>query len=158
MTQNKLNTLNPVIQIVTASRTTVLNCSAAMLRDDTIPQNTEGAEVLTATITPQSATSRLVFNFSGFATIVSTSVTVTAALFQDSTANALAAVCLRNSTGMDISLQYSMTSGTTSATTFKIRVGNGNSTGSVYLSGDSAGTQLMGGVACATLTIVEYRV
>lgn len=109
--------------------------------DNTIPQNTEGDQVLSATITPVSATSRLIIEVE---LMVSrgNSDTITMALFQDSTANALKAV------GFDVAgsaptvatMRYVMTSGTTSATTFKIRVGS-NTPAALYINGSSSGAK-----------------
>ena len=123
--------------------------------DDTIPQNTEGTEFMTVSITPYSATNQLliqaVMNYS-----YSIANTVTTALFQDSTANALAASSEYGSTAtgmINSGLTYLMTSGTTSATTFKIRAG-GESAGTLTLNGFSAARKL-GGVMFSSLTVYE---
>ncbi len=47
-----------------------------------------------------------------------------------------------------------MTSGTTSATTFKIRVGQNS--GTFYVNGAPGGTRVFGGVASSTIIIKEY--
>lgn len=153
---NAINSVNPVIQIVSTSLGTLLDCSTTMPYDNTIPQKTEGTQVFTLAITPKSATSILVITFSGSISADATAVDVSVALFQDSTSDALAAkgiaVAATNST--TATLQHIMTSGTTSSTTFAIRAG-GNAS-HVYVNGNSAGAQLMGGVSSTTLTIVEY--
>jgi hypothetical protein len=123
--------------------------------DDTIPQNTEGNEVLTAAITPTSAATKLLIE-----AIVLLSPDalgdVTLALFQDSTANALAVV---NATqrhagdNMVLSFRHYMTSGTVSATTFKIRAGQSGA-GTLSVNG-AGGARIFGGVASTTLTITE---
>ncbi len=58
--------------------------------DDTIPQITEGLEIMTVTITPTNATNRLRLEFNGSFGI-SSAGSVSVALFQDATAGALAA-------------------------------------------------------------------
>ena len=81
------------------------------------------------------------------------------ALFQDSTANALAAV---NSpiivTGVAIvggvSFIHTMTAGTTSATTFKVRIG-ASAAGTTTFNG-SAGARFLGGVYASSIVITEY--
>lgn len=96
--------------------------------DDTIPQNTEGVQLFTCSITPRSATSTLVIQ----ATVniaAGVNNTVYGCIFQDSTANALA--CGEFGTigggavgsGGYIVIPYSKVSGTTSAITFKFRAG-----------------------------------
>lgn len=158
MTQN--NTTGRVIQIKNALLATVLDCSTVMPRDNTIPQNTEGDQILTLSITPKLSTSILRIFCCGFGSNNASSASMCMALFQDSTANALSAKSIRSdaSNGTEFDLQYNMTSGTTSSTTFTIRVGHtgGAGAGHFYVNGNSAGTQLMGGVASTTMTIVEY--
>jgi hypothetical protein len=156
MTQNSIGSANQILQIVSNQLTTVLDCSGTKTpADDTIPQNTEGVEVLTVSITPKFATSNLLITFSGIFSI-STSDFMTIALFQDTTANALTSKCLNiltacGSTGF---LQYSMVSGTTSSTTFKIRAGP--AVQNLYCNGSDTGGQWMGGVAATVLTVEEY--
>lgn len=91
--------------------------------DNTTPQNTEGAEVITLAITPTSASS--ILEISGALNISSTTDNCAFALFQDSTANAKATF---PALSCDVELSnnsflYRMTAGTTSSTTFKIRLG-----------------------------------
>ncbi len=145
------------MQCLTTSIATVVTCNTVIPIDDTIPQNTEGVEVLTLSITPSSSTSVLEIVFSGAVTndIINTGSSV--ALFQDSTADALAA---RSSSSNQFSytstlyLRHIMTSGTTSSTTFKIRIGP--TSNNCYVNSDNAGNQLMGGVSSTRLTIKEY--
>lgn len=112
--------------------TTVTNLTTFIPWDNTIPQNTEGQEIITLTITPQSASNILVFNWNiNYGLTANDIGNVVAALFQDTTANALFAITgntIQNivNTGLQnagINLRYFMTAGTTSSTTFKIRMG-----------------------------------
>lgn len=144
-------------QIVTASLGTVLTGTTILPADNTIPQNTEGIEVLTCAITPKNSASTLeidiVINISHSAA----SHEISIALFQDSTANALAAVSTFNvSVGADntLHLKHIMTSGTTSATTFKVR-GGGHIAGTTTFNGQ-LGAQFFGGVMASTITIKEH--
>ena len=81
------------------------------------------------------------------------------ALFQDSTANALAAVQWFNAGAnhsQQINLNHFMTAGTTSSTTFKIRAGE---TGSNTVTFNGAGgTRVFGGNGSSSITISEIRV
>ena len=144
-----------IIQVVNTMTTAVATTTTTIPFDDTIPQNTEGGEFLTLSITPSSSSNLLiisvVMNYS-----YSVVNTVTVALFQDSTANALAASSEYGSTATGMicsSLDYKMTAGTTSATTFKVRAG-GESAGTLTLNGISAARKL-GGVMTSSLTIME---
>ena len=127
--------------------------------DDTIPQNTEGNEVMTRAITPLSATSKL---------LVSVDVTGASdvngnwslALFRDSTADALTATQVKASnTSADqldhCHLSWVEASSSTSATTFKVRCG-APSAGAWYFNGQN-GARWFGGVANSGITITEIE-
>lgn len=127
--------------------------------DNTIPQNTEGTEYMTLSITPKSATSTLGIEVVFFAGCGNQDPT-TVALFQDATANALIAsnYCPVAGVGapQTLSMRHTMLSGTTSATTFKVRAGT-NAGNAVYFNG-FAGVQLFGGVSASSITITEYGI
>lgn len=128
--------------------------------DDTVPQSTEGNEFLTLAFTPKSATNKLKITVNLFVTNSNAgSVTHTLALHQDSTANALAATTQSGSASFTacMNLVHYMTAGTTSATTFKVRVG-ANAAGTEYLNGSNVGSRLYGGVSSSSITIEEYQV
>src|SRR5215469_6846491 len=141
------------VQVVYAATGTVATGTTTIPQDNTIPQNTEGDQYMQATITPKSATSQLVIE-----AILNCAVSLPAqpimSLFQDSTANALAAViAAEETTGntMQLNLRFAMTSGTTSSTTFKIRAGL-NTPGTLTVNGAS-GAQLFGGVMATSITV-----
>ena len=144
-------------QMVHASTSAVVTGTTVMADDDTIPQNTEGNEVLTATITPVSATNRLFITANVFHSAALTACNIITALFQDTTANALAAVAQEKPNDANApfltTLTHEMAAGTTSATTFKIRAG-ANGGGTWTLNGWGAARRF-GGVASTTLTITE---
>lgn len=128
--------------------------------DDTIPQQTEGTEIFTLSITPTNSNNILLFDFF---TLYTTAGVVTKplaifALFQDTTANALFAtadgdIVITPPVGA-LSFQYYMTAGTTSSTTFKIRYGP-SATGNVILNGSAPGSRKFGGVSLTTFIISE---
>jgi len=127
--------------------------------DDTIPQNTEGNEFMTLAITPTSATTKLQIDVRIQVTNGTADIHMITALFQDSTANALAAAALGinnsgNNQNSPMSLTYVMTSGTTSATTFKVR--SGATSGTTYFNSRSGGREL-GGVLTSSIVITEYE-
>jgi len=79
------------------------------------------------------------------------------ALFQDSTANALAVsgqALIATSAAIATPLTHTMTAGTTSATTFKVRAG-GNVAGTTTFNG-VGGARFYGGVYASSITITEY--
>ena len=83
---------------------------------------------------------------------------LTVALFQDATANALAAIHHSqpdNTFAQPTSFRHKMTAGTTSATTFKVRCGVG-AAGTATFNGKRNGTRLLGGVVASSITITEY--
>jgi hypothetical protein len=124
--------------------------------DDTIPQNTEGTEFMTLAITPKSASNILEITVKANLTTNAT-VAVTAALHQDSTANALAATWVdapASARVMQATLTHTMVAGTTSATTFKVRMG-GASASTISFNG-SAGARIYGGVFESSIIITEY--
>lgn len=144
------------VQTVTSSSSAVATGTTTIPVDDTIPQITEGTQFLTATITPKATTNRLLISVVFFGSYNVTEQIVVA-LFQDATANALAAVAFYQPTGtapMSIPLQHEMAAGTTSATTFRVRAG-ANSAGTVTMNGQS-GVRRFGGVASSRITITEY--
>ena len=159
-----------VEQFIYSNTSAAIECATVIPCDDTIPQNIEGDEVLTATITPKNANNYLVIDFVGVGSCNLQSP-CSVALFQDAIAGAIAATAWGNCDGKEysqnynipISLKFVMPAGTTSPTTFKIRVGCSISTGagsgayinSFYDSG--AQLRVFGGVAATTLTITEYR-
>lgn len=150
-----------VIQVVNYQTGAVATGTTLLPFDDTIPQNTEGFEVMTLAITPTSATNLLrIQSIAHVAVPASGAYKVGGALFQDTTANALAASAnWTDSTGTIQSEQiivHKMTSGTTSATTFKVRVGC-NVAATVTFNGQG-GSRLFGGVIASSITITEIAV
>lgn len=147
-----------VVQVVNTQTGAVATGTTTIPYDDTIPQNTEGDQYMTLAITPTSASNKLLIQvvWIGTSTVAQR---MTAALFQDSAANALAAsVIVNDGAGFEIINNFShyMTSGTTSATTFKVRVG-GNAAGTTTFNGTGGGRSF-GGVMASSITITEIKV
>lgn len=123
--------------------------------DDTVPQLTEGDQFLTASYTPKSATSTLIVlalaNVS-----YSVAATMTAALFKDADAAAMAASSMYqdSSTSSDLlTILHSFVAGTTSAISFKVRVG-GSTAGTSSFNGTSSARKL-GGVMTSGILVIE---
>ena len=144
-----------VLQVVNYQTGAVATGTTAIPFDDTIPQNTEGDEYMSLAITPKSATSKLLIQVTVQATC-SVLSWVNAALFQDSTANALAAAfgfTDAAASGHAVEFTHYMTSGTTSSTTFKVRAGV-NVAGTITFNGQYA-VRKFGGVLASSITITE---
>lgn len=149
--------LGAVVQVVNTMSSAVSTGTTIIPYDNTIPQNTEGDQYMTLAITPKATTNILVIQ-----AVVLLSNTVTAhliaALFQDSTANALAASSQYGHVGTDPQtcvLTHAMAAGTISATTFKIR-GGGNNAGTTTFNGTN-GVGLYGAITKSSLVITEYK-
>lgn len=166
LTYNKASGQAVVVAPVSGSTAQVVNTETGAVatgtttipNDDTIPQNTEGDQYMSLAITPKNAGSTLIIDvvWTGSNGGVGTGNLIAAALFQDSTANALAAM----QNGADASgspclifFRHKMTAGGTSATTFKVRAG-ANVAGTTTFNG-VAGGRLLGGVMASSITITE---
>lgn len=146
------------LQSLSASDAALTTISASIPADDTIPQSSEGTQILSQAITPGNASNVLEIEAFVPVGLGTAGAHVTIALFQDATANALTAAALtggNNDKAGVLHLVHRMAAGTTSATTFKIRVGT--ESGSVYINGTAAGTRLYGGVSAARLIIRELK-
>jgi len=148
-----------VVQVVNYQTGAYASGVTAIPVDDTIPQNTEGDEYMTLVITPKSATNKLLIQVTGYFSKVDGGA-VTLALFQDTTAGALAVRSRSIDIGAGLTAQYLvslnhyMTAGTVSATTFKVRAGTAS--GTIYFNGNST-TRLFGGALGSTITITEIK-
>ena len=124
--------------------------------DNTIPQITEGKELITVTITPTDATNTLYIRFECMATNGVTDGAV--ALFQDANVDAIAARnCDSQQEGSQIILTHIMTVNTLAATTFSVRYGlttfmTGND---AVINGDNNNNNIYGGVSYIVLYVYE---
>ena len=144
-----------VIQVKNYQFGTVATGTTVIPYDNTIPQITEGNQFLSLAITPISATSKLLFQIFLSGTH-SAGGWITSALFQDSTANAIATTASyqgQATAAANGTLNYFMTSGTTSSTTFTVRAGT-DGAGTITINGQS-GSQRFGGTLYSSITITE---
>jgi hypothetical protein len=120
-----------------------------------VPVSTEGVEVITATITPKSATSILRVEYGGVASTSGSAINACHAIFRDSDANALTARAVTITSGTyihDVEMSWDVVSGSVAPTTFKVRVGPASAT-TIYINGNSGA--LFGGVGHTTLAVTE---
>lgn len=140
-----------------ASTSSLITCNTVLPCDNTIPQNTEGTEVITLAYTPKFADSilriRAVLSGAQAAQYVTA-----AALFVDNTANALVAqASYSGASGHEVyELYHEEVSGNTTSRTYKVRCGP-NTAGTVYVNGNQAGTQYFNGVEKSGISITEIR-
>lgn len=143
-----------VIQSVTASYATYSNTTTQIPTDDTIPQNTEGTEILSVSITPKFATSKLRIRAGGLFLLSGAGAGVLA-VFRDSTADAVYAQAM-NTPGTEyiaLSGEAVIDASAATSTTLKVRVGP-NAGVTMYVNG-SAGSRIFGGVGAWRLTVEE---
>ena len=141
----------------------LISGSTVMVIDDTIPQNTEGSEVLTVTHTPKASGNKLLIRFVGYMSTVNYGADYyyAAALFKDSTADALAATygLSRSDVGHagNIFLEHVYTTTGTSAITFKIRAGMSAGGSWAFNAQQFAVTRAFGGVSATSLSVQEFK-
>jgi hypothetical protein len=156
-----LGSTGKVLQVVSATTSSVVTCGTTIPWDDTIPQITEGNEVLNLTITPLSATSVIYIKFdaSGSAGGAVTNA-ATIAFFKDSGANAIYATQVHFwnaiNYGNKFNASYKESSSSTTARTYRVRVGADSPT--IYINGNGSGTRRYGGVSTAILEAWEVEV
>lgn len=155
-----------VIQTVTTSSNTYSSLGAtAIPYDDSLPQQaTEGAAVtaLNTAITPNSASNLLIIDCQVHLSNAGNNIVTTLALFQDSTASALAAMTYQDGGNenhpFNCRLRYVMTAGTVSSTTFKLKAGDAPGS-AIHINGSAlAAARRLGGAFVSSMTITEIKV
>lgn len=146
-----------LVQVVSTLSSGTASGTTTIPLDDTIPQITEGNEFMTLAITPKSTTNLLIIDAELFVSH-SAVARMIGALFQDATANALAATSVYQGTAggeVKLFIRYTMTAGTTSSTTFRLRAGS-NTAGTIYFNGFSTGRTL-GATTKSSMVIYEIK-
>jgi hypothetical protein len=144
-----------VVQVVNVQTGAAANGTTVLPDDDTIPQKTEGVEFMTLAITPTHASNKLLIQVILNVTSGVAVQTIGVALFQDTTAGALASQQIRTADALRgfQTFNHYMAAGTTSETTFKVRAG-GSAAGTTYINGYSSG-RVHGGTIASSITITE---
>ena len=144
------------VQVVETDLTASATCAVVIPQDDTIPQITEGTEIMTATITPKSASSILYIDVTVHGTTNTAGSSFVAALFRDSGANAIGASYVQTTNASFASLvtfRVKVAAGSTAATTFRVRVGPGTAVTAVY--NGNSGVRQLGGACVSSIRIIE---
>ena len=145
-----------VIDRVYGSYATNANLTATFPLDDTIPQISEGTQIISVSITPKTTTNRLRATFRGQASNTNVSGN-SVAMFLNSGANAVQAdhqTCAGASFSFPFTMTYEWVPGATSSQTIAVRAGPSANT--MRFNGSAAG-RLFGGVAAATLVVEEIK-
>jgi len=146
-----------LVQRVSTTSTTASTANTVIPYDNTVPQITEGDQVLSRAITPTNASNILVVKVSVFCSTNSGGFPPIVALFQDSTADAKAAGIVENFLAgkiVNITYEYETPAGSVSATTFTVRLGA--HTGGIAYLNSASGSQTLGGVLSSKIIIEEY--
>jgi len=147
--------------IIQSQRTvfqTYVTTTTTLPIDDTIPQITEGTQLLTCSITPRYNTSRVRIRFTAQASATADFHNAGFALFRDAIAGALAGrnVYFDNQETNSIAFEFEDSPATTSAITYQIRFGRASgSSGSTTVNGWTG--RIFGGVQPATLVLEEIK-
>lgn len=152
-----ITNITNVLQIVSTFTGAVAIGLTPTPLDDTLPQNTEGDQFMSLSITPKSATSTLmVIALAAVANNVAAGY-VTGALFRDTAASAFASETVESVLANQLCplwIAGSIVSGSLSSTTFKFRAGS-NVAAIVSFNGIS-GVRVLGGASLSGIIIVEY--
>lgn len=144
-------------QVYSETKTHSAGNSAQIPYDDTIPTSSEGTEILTATITPTSASSYLLVSGQIVCAGSASPSRMHVALFRDSGTDAIYATsCSSESNNklMTIPFRFRVPAGSTAATTFKLRAAVDS--GNLSVNGTSGG-RIFGGAAVTCIQIDEIK-
>jgi hypothetical protein len=147
------------LQTVYAQTTNPIEIAGVIPPDNTKPQNTEGNEVLTATITPSSATSKILIQAGIAGTLGNAAGTITIAFFRDNIADALASAWVSTSTGYGLimPLTYQDSPSSTSAITYKVRLGYPGTGAGMYVNRSTFGNAVYNGTMTSWMTLTEIK-
>lgn len=158
---------SPLLQHVSSSSAAVATGTTTIPLDDTIPQNSEGDQYFSVSITPAAATSRLVFQGRFNVTNSNANLWTTVAMFSSTNPTAANAIVANSANtmatatlGAELTLYHEFVISTqmpaysSGAITFTFRIG-ANGAGTTTLNGTS-GARLYGGVGFSWVAVTEY--
>ena len=154
----KLSVLAALRNVARVEKTTHTQYNSTIPADNTIPQNTEGSEIFNVSHTPTNANNYIrVKAVIGYCHDSSTASFITAALFKDSGANAVAVqtrfVNISTNNDGQIVIDYRVLAGSTSAATWRLRMGS--SSGQTFTVSGRLNTALFDGVYISSMTVSE---
>jgi hypothetical protein len=144
--------LGSIVDRAYSQYTATTGLTAVIPLDNTVPQNTEGTEILTATINVKSTTNRIRARFQGYGYMSVGGSGPSAAMFVNSEASArYAGALVFNTTSNMIALEHEFVPGATGNCTVRIRVGAGS--GTITMNTYNGAT--LGGTFISTLVLEE---
>jgi len=146
-----------VVASYTATYSTNADLTTQIPVDDTIPQNTEGTQILSVTLTPQSTTNKLRIRWNGMGSI-SVLDPIVWAMFSSASGNALVAGVVNPPAANFLEMingEFEYTPGSTSSVTISIRVGPGAAV-TVRMNGNTS-QRYFGGAANCFLVVEEIK-
>jgi len=145
-----------VMQSAYNENTAYATGTTAIPQDNTIPQITEGTQILSVAITPVRSDSKIRIRIAGNV-YMTAAYHLSTAVFRDSNANAIAA-CSQGVTTqfVPLSLEYQEATGSTASRTYSVRIGADSTSGAWWINGNNSG-QLFGGASRCTLIVEEIR-
>jgi hypothetical protein len=158
--------LNPlkgsIVQRVISSTSTAQTITTTIPTDDTIPQITEGSQVLSATLTPTSLSNIISIEIHVEVLVDQAGRTgATSALFATGSSNAIISSyssLTGNSTAFIFSFREDFTPTSLSAITFSLRIGADPVTGgNIYINSASNGSRFLGGSRKSYIYLEEIK-
>lgn len=146
-----------VLQTVIAEVRTNATLSPGIPMDDTIPQSTEGTQVVTASITPSNAANKILVKSHFMGSGNQAGYTAIMAMFRDSASDAFAvSSTITGANGYMFSCDsvFLDAPNTTSAVTYKMRAGNNSTT--LAMNG-STGGRIFGGASSCHIVLQEIK-
>jgi hypothetical protein len=143
-------------QVLRDVETTYSTTTSVIPDDNTIPQQSEGTEILAVTITPTNAASKIRIRCSVMATHGTAANPYILSLFQDSVASAFAATMGMGANSgwpQNTMIESVVDAASTTTRTYKLRIGGGT-TGTVAINGNTT-ARLFGGVSASTMEVEE---
>jgi len=144
-----------IVQVASTTVGTLVSGTTQIPFDNTIPQISEGTQMITTTLSPSSGANLLLISHNGYYSLDTTSSYVIACIFRDAVTNALGTGASVIQVGNDInllSLDTSTLANSSASTTFRVRAGPG-SAASIRMNG--APTALFGGSFASVLNVRE---
>ncbi len=147
-----------LVQVINSQVATTNSGTNRIPFDDTVPQNYEGNEFITVTVTPEDTTNKLIIRWEISVGVSHVSGAYTAcALFQDDLVSALDTKGKFVFAGITdiIAGEYQMTAGQDAPITFKVHCGAAVA-GTTYLNRNASG-RAFGGTMHSSITVFDYQ-
>ena len=141
-----------IIQVLQNTYATSASLTTNLPVDNTIPQSSEGTQILSQAITPASSSNKILCSVSGECYTNGSAV----ALFRGSTCIAAQVIKPSNNSAVPFAFEFLDSPATASSTTYTVRAGPGSGCNTCQMNGDNSG-RLLGGVSFVALTLKEVK-